>query len=71
MMSQSNNACVVIDMKPQAITNFLEEIDIGDDSVIGFVTPGGRELVVEQLEDGEESTLAEDEQVFSEQDYYN
>ena len=71
MMSQSNNACVVIDMKPQAITNFLEEIDIGDDSVIGFVTPGGRELVVEQLEDGEESTLAEDEKVFAEQDYYN
>ena len=71
MMSQSNNACVVIDMKPQAITNFLEEIDIGDDSVIGFVTPGGRELVVEQLEDGEESTLAEDEKVFVEQDYYN
>lgn len=71
MMSQSNNACVVIDMKPQAITNFLEEIDIGDDSVIGFITPGGRELVVEQLEDGEESTLAEDEKVFVEQDYYN
>ena len=68
MMSQSNNACVVIDMKPQSITNFLEEIDIGDDSVIGFVTPGGRELVVE---DGEESTLAEDEKVFVEQDYYN
>ena len=71
MMSQSNNACVVIDMKPQSITNFLEEIDIGDDSVIGFITPGGRELVVEQLEDGEESTLAEDEKVFVEQDYYN
>ena len=71
MMSQSNNACVVIDMKPQAITNFLKEIDIGDDSVIGFITPGGRELVVEQLEDGEESTLAEDENVFVEQDFYN
>ena len=34
MMSQSNNACVVIDMKPLAITNFLKEIDIGDDSII-------------------------------------
>ena len=71
MMSQSNNACVVIDMKPQAITNFLKEIDIGDDSIIGFITPGGRELVVEQLEDGEESTLAEDEKVFVDQEFYN
>lgn len=71
MMSQSNNACVVIDMKPLAITNFLKEIDIGDDSIIGFITPGGRELVVEQLEDGEESTLAEDENVFVDQEFYN
>ena len=71
MMSQSNNACVVIDMKPLAITNFLKEIDIGDDSIIGFITPGGRELVVEQLEDGEESTLAEDEKVFVDQEFYN
>ena len=51
MMSQSNNACVVIDMKPLAITNFLKEIDIG--------------------EDGEESTLAEDEKVFADQEFYN
>ena len=71
MMSQSNNACVVIDMKPLAITNFLKEIDIGDDSIIGFITPSGRELVVEQLEDGEESTLAEDEKVFVDQEFYN
>ena len=71
MMSQSNNACVVIDMKPLAITNFLKEIDIGDDSIIGFITPGGRELVVEQLEDGEESTLAEDEKVFVDQEFYH
>ena len=49
MMSQSNNACVVIDMKPLAITNFLKEIDIGDDSIIGVITPSGRELVVENF----------------------
>lgn len=52
MMSQSNNACVVIDIKPSAITDFMEEIDIGDGSIIGFVTPGGRELVVENVEEG-------------------
>ena len=61
MMSQSNNACVVIDIKPSAITDFMEEIDIGDGSIIGFVTPGGRELVVENVEEGN---------VFSGQEYY-
>ena len=70
MMSQSNNACVVIDIKPSAITDFMEEIDIGDGSIIGFVTPGGRELVVENVEEGKESVLPEEKNVFSGQEYY-
>lgn len=70
MMSQSNNACVVIDIKPSAITDFMEEIDIGDGSIIGFVTPGGRELVVENVEEGKESVLLEEGNVFSGQEYY-
>ena len=70
MMSQSNNACVVVDIKPSAITDFMEEIDIGDGSIIGFVTPGGRELVVENVEEGKESVLPEEGNVFSGQEYY-
>ena len=70
MMSQSNNACVVIDIKPSAITDFMEEIDIGDGSIIGFVTPGGRELVDENVEEGKESVLPEEGNVFSGQEYY-
>ena len=70
MMSQSNNACVVIDIKPSAITDFMEEIDIGDGSIIGFVTSGGRELVVENVEEGKESVLPEEGNVFSGQEYY-
>ena len=70
MMSQSNNACVVIDIKPSAITDFMEEIDIGDGSIIRFVTPGGRELVVENVEEGKESVLPEEGNVFSGQEYY-
>ena len=70
MMGQSNNACVVIDIKPSAITDFMEEIDIGDGSIIGFVTPGGRELVVENVEEGKESVLPEEGNVFSGQEYY-
>ena len=70
MMSQSNNACVVIDIKPSAITDFMEEIDIGDGSIIGFVTPGGRELVVGNVEEGKESVLPEEGNVFSGQEYY-
>lgn len=70
MMSQSNNACVVIDIKPSAITDFLQEIDIGEGSIVGFITAGGRELVVENLEEGQESVLPEESNVFYGQDYY-
>ena len=48
----------------------MEEIDIGDGSIIGFVTPGGRELVVENVEEGKESVLPEEGNVFSGQEYY-
>lgn len=71
MMSQSNNACVVIDIKPSAITDFLEEIDIGEGSIIGFITPGGRELIVENIPEGQESVLPEEGNVFYGQDYYS
>lgn len=70
MMSQSNNACVVIDIKPSAITDFMKEINIGDGSIIGFVTSGGRELVVENIEEGKESVLPEEGNVFFGQDFY-
>lgn len=70
MMSQSNNACVVIDIKPSAITDFLEQIDMGEGSIIGFITSGGRELVVETVAEGKESVLPEEGSVFYGQDYY-
>ena len=70
MMSQSNNAVVVIDIKPSAITDFMEQIDIGEGSLVGFITPGGRELAVENIEEGRESVLPEDGNVFSGEEYY-
>lgn len=70
MMSQSNNACVVVDIKPSAITDFMQEIDMGDGSIIGFITPGGRELVVENVAEGQESVLPEEGNVFFGEDYY-
>lgn len=70
IMSQSNNACVVIDIKPSAITDFLEQIEMGEGSIIGFITPGGRELVVETVAEGKESVLPEEGNVFYGEDYY-
>ncbi len=68
--SQTNNACIVIDVKAEAIQDFLDDMDLGKGSIIGFITPGGSELVSENLEEGEESGLSEEEKVFYGQDFY-
>ena len=70
MMSQSNNACVVIDIKLLLLRISWKRSISGDGSIIRFVTPGGRELVVENVEEGKESVLPEEGNVFSGQEYY-
>ncbi len=70
MLTQSNNACVVIDVKSSAIEEFLQEINLGEGSIVGFVTAGGNEIICEMLEEGRESVLTEGEKVFFEQDYF-
>lgn len=44
-MNETSSACVVIDLKRSAIEDFLAGLDMGDGSILGFVTEGGREIV--------------------------
>ncbi len=69
-MSKSNNACVVVDIKQDAIRKFLEGIQLGNGSVVGFVTTSGREIICESLAEGDESKFEDIETVFFEQDFY-
>ena len=71
ILSKSKNGCVVIDIKKSEIENLLKGVDLGEGSIIGFVTENGREIVIEQLEEGQESRFAEGEKVFFGQDFYN
>ena len=70
ILSRSKNGCVVIDIKSAEIKGLLEGVDLGEGSIIGFITENGREIIVEQLEEGQESILAEGEKVFFGQDFY-
>lgn len=71
IMGQSNGACIVIDIKSDTIKEFLQGLDLGDGSIVGFVTKNGREIICENLPEGEESVLAEGSSVFYEQDFYS
>ena len=70
IMSQSANACVVVDLNASTIKNFLDELNLGEGSIIGFVSRDGREIISENLAEGKESTLAEDESVFFGQSFF-
>ncbi len=70
IQSQANKACVVIDVSSAAIEEFIAGMDLGEGSILGFVTPGGRELVNERLAEGQDSRLTENENVFFGQDFF-
>lgn len=69
-LSQNNNACIVIDIKTDTIREFVESLDLGSGSIVGFVTENGREVIYENLEEGDESILNEGEKVFFGQDFF-
>ncbi|MBO4982182.1 MAG: methyl-accepting chemotaxis protein [Lachnospiraceae bacterium] len=71
MMAQSNNACVVIDVKTSAIREFLQELDLGEGSIVGFVTGSGGEIICENLPEGKESILPKDTAVFYGQEFFD
>lgn len=71
IMSRSKNGCIIIDISRNAIEEFLSGLDLGNGSIIGFITENGREIISEQLEEGETGILTEGEQVFFGQDFYS
>ena len=70
IQAKGNKACVVIDISSEAIREFIGSMDLGEGSILGFVTAGGRELVCERLAEGQDSRLAEGANVFSGQEFF-
>lgn len=70
VLTQAKNGCVVIDIKKDFVTELIEGLNLGNGSIIGLVTENGREVVAEQLAEGQESILTPGESVFYGQDFY-
>ena len=65
--STNNNAVVIMDVSYDAVADFMDTIDLGEGSAVAFVTSGGREIIAEDLAEGQESLFAgEDVAVFDE-----
>lgn len=69
--SNKKTAVVVIDILTSYIEDSLKEINLGEGSIIGFVTENGREVIFENLPEGKDSKLKDGTNVFWGQDFYN
>lgn len=63
-------AYIVVDISSSALYDRLQAIDFGEGSICGFVTDSGKELLYENLKEGESSRLAQGESVFAGEDFY-
>lgn len=70
ILSQTKSACVVVDIDPGAIREFIGDLDLGEGSIVGFVTKNGREVISENLSEERGSVLAEGEPVFYGQPFF-
>ncbi len=70
MPSSKKFAYVVIDVKEDALNGILEDMDFGSKSITGFVTANGKEIIRENLEEGQTSQLTAGESVFAGQAFY-
>lgn len=67
----SGNAMVVVDVKAEPIRSLLNEIDLGDGSIVGMVTAEGKEIICEKIKEGESSKLSDENAVFFGQEFYD
>ncbi len=70
MLSQNNNACIVIDVKPSAIREFLDGLDLGEGSILGFVTADGREILADNSAEAKDSVLSAEGTVFYGREFF-
>lgn len=68
--SQNKAFAVVFDIKADAIYEQLTSIDLGEGSIVGLVTENGREVIFENVKEGEEGIVTEGETVFFDKDFY-
>lgn len=63
VLADANRGCVVVDIKKSEIQSFMDELDLGEGSIVGVVTENGKEVLSGAVPEGQSS-------VFFEQDFF-
>ncbi len=70
VMPISKDAAIVVDISAEGVQRFISELDLGEGSIVGFVSVGGREVLTERLGEGKTSILEANEIVFAPSVFY-
>ncbi len=69
-LSQNKTFCVVVDVKEQAIEEQIKSLNLGEGSIVAFVTQNGREIIARNMAEGEEEQPLAEETVFWGQEFF-
>lgn len=70
VMPISKDAAIVVDIDADGVRSFISDLDLGEGSIVGFVSNGGREVISERPAENRSSVLSEGEVVFAPSDFY-
>lgn len=68
--NKSGSAVIVIDISEERIEEFLHQLDLGQESIVGLVTENGREVVCGNLKEDDDSISDSVEKIFYGQDFF-
>ena len=69
MLTKKNKGIIVIDVKAKEVENFLRTLDLGNGSIVGFVTPSGKQIVVKRNSEKDVENYSE-KITFSEEKFF-
>ncbi len=70
LQAENKSFMLVTDVSADSIADLMNKMDLGEGSITGFVTENGREVIIEELAEGQESILEEGEVVFFNQEFF-
>lgn len=70
MLTKYNDGCVIIDISRSAIEDFIGGLNLGEGSIVGFVTENGREIFAQQSGESVQSEFSGQDSIFSDQTFF-
>ncbi|MCL2254528.1 MAG: methyl-accepting chemotaxis protein [Lachnospiraceae bacterium] len=70
VFTAERKGAVVIDVDGAAILDFISQIDLGNGSIVGFVSPGGGEILHGNLGEDESGIISDGRKIFSAEIFY-